>query len=265
MGSVAGLAIAVAAVAAALALAVVLASRVHGAAEPLFLLAIAVSAIQAGLWPGLMAFALSAAALNWVAFPPERAFGFETRADLLSQLIFAVCGLLIAVIGGRARAIHRWAEARAAEAEFRVESAEGRLAARRRRSGGRRSLTETVLIVDPDADTRQTASRAVEAAGYRWVSACDGVEALELLDRYDVPFALVVTDVGLPDISGPELMRRIEKRRPGLPVLYTSALPGAGERGAPPPAEPLIEKPFTADELAQRTRDLLARRPAPMA
>jgi CheY-like chemotaxis protein len=253
MGSVAGLAIAVAAVAAALALAVVLASRVHGAAEPLFLLAIAVSAIQAGLWPGLMAFALSAAALNWVAFPPERAFGF------------AVCGLLIAVIGGRARAIHRWAEARAAEAEFRVESAEGRLAARRRRSGGRRSLTETVLIVDPDADTRQTASRAVEAAGYRWVSACDGVEALELLDRYDVPFALVVTDVGLPDISGPELMRRIEKRRPGLPVLYTSALPGAGERGAPPPAEPLIEKPFTADELAQRTRDLLPRRPAPMA
>ena len=193
---------------------------------------------------------LSLAALNWWFIPPERAFGFTSTTDLLRQLIFSISGLLVAVLGGRARALQRWAEARALEAEFRLEGAEGRLAwpaaarrssgraspaslppSRRSRAAGRAPADETVLIVDPDAEARQLASRAVEAAGYRWVSACDGVEALELLDRYDVAFALVVTDVGLPDIPGPELMRRIAERRPGLPVLYTSTRPGTARTG----------------------------------
>jgi CheY-like chemotaxis protein len=237
----------------------------HPTYEPILLLAVATTAILRGLGPGLVGLVLSALALNWWFFPPDRAFGFETQSDLVRQLAFAASGLLIVVLGARARALERQADARAGEAEFRVESAEGRLAQvrRRRSSGSQRAVTapiaelverqpdETVLIVDPDSESRQLASRAVESAGYRWVSACDGVEALELLDRYDVPFALVVTDVGLPDIPGPELMERIAARRPGLPVLYTSMSPH-GE-------QPVLEKPFTSDELVRRTREILGR------
>jgi CheY-like chemotaxis protein len=268
----AGFALAVGATGLAFGLAFALAPIIGTGGEPLFLLAIAASALIGGLWPGLLALALSLAALNWWFIPPERAFGFASTTDLLRQLIFGISGLLVAVLGGRARALQRWAETRALEAEFQLEGAEGRLARARRRAAvvqvsdgaepvrtrvSDRKPDETVLIVDPDAGARQLASRAVEAAGYRWVSACDGVEALELLDRYDVPFALVVTDVGLPDIPGPELMRRIAERRPGLPVLYTSAQPGGGEPGEPAAAQPVLEKPFTQDELVRRTRDVL--------
>jgi CheY-like chemotaxis protein len=271
----AGFGLAVGATGVALALSVALAPIVQSSGEPLFLLAIAVSALVGGLWPGLLALVLSAAAVNWWFVPPDRAFGFVSTTDLFRQLVFSISGLLVAVLGGRARALQRWAEARAVEAAFQLEGVEGRLALARRRAevvlpsdgaqppedaalaGGR--ADETVLIVDPDAQARQLASRAVEAAGYRWISACDGVEALELLDRYDVPFALVVTDVGLPDIPGPELMRRIAERRPGLPVLYTSAPLGTAEPGEAPPADqPVLAKPFTHDELVRRTRDVLA-------
>ncbi len=246
-------------------LALVLRPLIDTGGEPLFILAIAISAALGGLAPGLLALVLSIVALNWWFVPPEGAFGFQTTTDLLGQLIFSISGLLVAVLVARARALQRWAESRAAEAEFQLQGAEGRLARSLRRDvivGQKRDrpppLQETVLIVDPDAEARQLASRAVEGAGYRWVSACDGVEALELLDRYDVPFALVVTDVGLPDIPGPELMRRVAERRPGLPVLYTSARPGAAAPdGATPTGQPLLEKPYTPDELIRRTRDLL--------
>ena len=237
--------------------------------EPLLLLAVAAAAILGGLGPGLFALALSAAALNWWFFSPDRAFGFESQLDLVRQLAFAASGLLIAVLGARSQALERQAAAQLDEAEFKVQSAEGRLAqVRRRKSGGSERTAvevpaelvappvaqppeETVLIVDPDSEARKLASRAVESAGFRWVSACDGVEALELLDRYDVPFALVVTDVGLPDIPGPELMERIAARRPGLPVLYTSMSPRS--------EHPLLEKPFTPDELVRRTREILGK------
>ncbi|MGH7631584.1 MAG: response regulator [Gemmatimonadales bacterium] len=261
----------------ALALDLGLRPLIHPSYEPLFLLAIAAAAILGGLGPAILALGLSLAALNWWFFPPEQAFGFESRTDLIRQLVFAISGLLIGVLGARARALERLAQARVVETEFRLVGAEGRLAqVRRRRSSGDRKVVElnagetkveerrpeeTVLIVDPDSDARQLASRAVESAGYRWVSACDGVEALELLDRYDVPFALVVTDVGLPDIPGPELMDRISARRPGLPVLYTSLRPpGDGsEPGAVGADQPLLEKPFTPDELLRRTREILGR------
>jgi CheY-like chemotaxis protein len=270
----AGFALAVGATGAALALALALAPILRTAGEPLFLLAIVATAAVAGLAPALLALVLSLAAINWWFIPPERAFGFVSTTDLLRQLVFSIAGLLAGVLAGRARALQRWAEARAVEAKFQLEGAEGRLARVRRRTtrgrpsgeraasdevtAGEPTADETVLIVDPDAGTRRLASRAVEAAGFRWVSACDGVEALELLDRYDVPFALVVTDVGLPDISGPELMRRIAERRPGLPVLYTSTAPEIAVPTAAATDHTVLEKPFTPDELVRRTRDLLA-------
>jgi CheY-like chemotaxis protein len=275
-----GYGLAIAGPAAAVAVDLALQPILHPTYEPLLLLAVAAAALLGGLGPGLLALVLSTAALNWWFFPPHRAFGFETHPDLVRQLVFAVSGLVIAVLGARSRALARMAEARAGEAEFLLESAEGRLAQvkRRRSSGSRRTepaaelvlaparaeaaaatpdpaidrkSDETVLIVDPDSEARQLASRTVEAAGYRWVSACDGVEALELLDRYDVPFALVVAEVGLPDIPGPELMLQIAARRPGLPVLYTSM--------SPRDDQPVLEKPFTPDELLRRTREILGK------
>ncbi len=261
LGRVMAYVLAVGGVGLASALALALRPLSQSSGEALFLLAIAAVATLAGLGPGLLALVLSIAALNWWFFLPDQAFGVQTVTDLVRQLVFSISGLLITVLGARARVLERVAEARAGEAEFLLQGAEGRLAraARGEPTPVERKPDGTVLIVDPDGEARQLASRAVESAGYRWVSACDGVEALELLDRYDVPFALVVTDVGLPDIPGPELMKRISARRPGLPVLYTSTRPGdTASDGAPAADQPLLEKPFTPDELLRRTRQVLA-------
>ena len=77
----AGFALAVGATGLAFGLAFALAPIIGTGGEPLFLLAIAASALIGGLWPGLLALALSLAALNWWFIPPERAFGFASSSS----------------------------------------------------------------------------------------------------------------------------------------------------------------------------------------
>ncbi|HEU5170514.1 MAG TPA: DUF4118 domain-containing protein [Gemmatimonadales bacterium] len=277
-----GLTLAVLSTGAAVALTLALQPLLYPHVAPPFLLAIAVTAVLGGLAAGLTAVALSAIAVHYWFFPPAEAFGLESMADLVRQLVLVVSGLLIAVLAARARALQRAAEARAAEARFLLEGAEGRVtyaerllevaegrasAAERRAvaaeadlaAATERTARGTILIVEPDVEARQLAARAAESAGYRWVSACDGVEALELLDRYDLPFALVLTELRLPDLDGADLMNRIAARRPGVPVLYTSIEPAADLAGRLDPDRPVLRKPFSPGELLEKMRETLHR------
>jgi DNA-binding response OmpR family regulator len=114
----------------------------------------------------------------------------------------------------------------------------------------------TALVADDDADGRQTACHALESAGLRWLSACDGTEALELLDRYDFPIALAVIEAALPDMTGQLLADRLRERHPGIAILYTS-LSTTGdlvEHGLLQPGELLVRKPFTAEGLLRVIR-----------
>jgi len=77
-----------------------------------------------------------------------------------------------------------------------------------------------VLVVQSDATARQLISQALEREGFRWLTAADAAEALVLLDRYDIPIHLLMTDLQLPDLSGDELVDRVRERYPGLPVIY---------------------------------------------
>jgi CheY-like chemotaxis protein len=77
-----------------------------------------------------------------------------------------------------------------------------------------------VLVVQSDATARQLISQALEREGLRWLTATDAAEALVLLDRYDFPIHLLMTDLQLPDLSGDELVDRVRERYPGLPVIY---------------------------------------------
>ena len=252
-----GVPLAATAVGAALVLTLALRPVAEAGGESLFLLAVAGSALAGGLVPGLVALALSTAAINWWLLPPDQAFGYRSTSDLLGQVVFAAAGLLIVALAGRARALQLLAVTRGGEAEFKLEGAEGRLVeALRRAEALERRQDETVLIVDPDPEARRVTSHVVEAAGYRWVSACDGVEALELLDRYSIPFALVVTEVRLPDIPAPELARRIAERRPGLRVLYVASAAAGSQAG--PVDELILTKPFTPRELVRYARAVAA-------
>jgi CheY-like chemotaxis protein len=120
--------------------------------------------------------------------------------------------------------------------------------------------TESVLVVEDEPRVREIARRALEEAGYRVMEAESGPEALELLGRAEPRVGLVLTDVVLPGMSGPELAERVAELLPGTPVLLTSGYPDGeiGRRGLLAPGAAFIQKPFTPEALVSMVRQTLA-------
>jgi signal transduction histidine kinase/ligand-binding sensor domain-containing protein/ActR/RegA family two-component response regulator len=120
---------------------------------------------------------------------------------------------------------------------------------------------EQLLLVEDEPQLLALAARTLRDRGYRVLTAGDGQEALDVLSDTKAQIALLVTDVVMPRIGGPELLVRLRQRQPGLRAVFISGyLPGAGSpRGALPAGAPLLPKPFTPDELAARVREELDR------
>jgi len=97
--------------------------------------------------------------------------------------------------------------------------------------------------------------------GYSILEARDCGEAMRLCEQHDGPIDVLVTDVALPEMEGPELAERLQEVRPEMKVLYmsgyTNPLSAGRDRGDP--AAPFIQKPFTTDRLALILRDVLDR------
>jgi PAS domain-containing protein len=96
-------AIAIASTAAALALALLFRPVLSAYSALLFILAVAVSALAGGVWPGLLAALLSALALNFWFFAPAGAFGFASPTDLVQQLVYWTAAVLVAAIVAQRR------------------------------------------------------------------------------------------------------------------------------------------------------------------
>jgi signal transduction histidine kinase len=120
------------------------------------------------------------------------------------------------------------------------------------------SGSETVLVVDDEPSILRLASRILRRAGYAVLEAGTGSDAEALVNAHAHPIHLLVTDVQMPGLPGPELARRMRDRHSGVRVLFVS---GAAEAGAHSLAahEGVLAKPFTADELTRAARDLLDR------
>jgi two-component system, cell cycle sensor histidine kinase and response regulator CckA len=112
--------------------------------------------------------------------------------------------------------------------------------------------TETVLLVEDQDVVRRLASRLLVERGYRVVEASTPAEALALDDDWD----LLLSDVVMPGMSGPELAEALAERRPAAAVLFVSGYTGAGVGAAALPG-PLLGKPFTPSELAHAVRETL--------
>jgi DNA-binding response OmpR family regulator len=102
----------------------------------------------------------------------------------------------------------------------------------------------TVLVVDDDEAARRYMARVLEAEGYRVVLVQDADEALIMLKRYMPRVHLVVTDVLLPRMTGPELALRVALQSPPPPVLFVSGGHNLGELPGP-----VLWKPFLPTEL----------------
>jgi len=120
----------------------------------------------------------------------------------------------------------------------------------------------TILVVEDEPAIADTIQYALESEGFRCLRLETGTEVVEVLDRQ--PVALVVLDIGLPDVSGIEVCRRIRQRH-DVPVIFLTARGGEVDRvvGLELGADDYVIKPFSPRELAARAKAVLRRaRPA---
>jgi nitrogen-specific signal transduction histidine kinase/ActR/RegA family two-component response regulator len=120
----------------------------------------------------------------------------------------------------------------------------------------------TVLLVEDDEDLRRLTSELLHESGYTVVEAADPLEALTVSDRPGLVIDLLLTDMVMPAMRGPELAARLAETRPGLAVLfmsgYTDETVGSTRPGDP--ARAFLQKPFTPHDLTRAVRGALASR-----
>ena len=119
--------------------------------------------------------------------------------------------------------------------------------------------SELILIAEDEATLRRAAARALQRSGYTVLAAADGAEALALAARHKGRIHLLVSDVVMPGLSGPELYEQLRRDRPDLRVLFTSAyLPEHVSRQSNVALEGrFLLKPFTMGDLARKVRDVM--------
>ncbi|OFW01074.1 MAG: hypothetical protein A3I61_13860 [Acidobacteria bacterium RIFCSPLOWO2_02_FULL_68_18] len=118
---------------------------------------------------------------------------------------------------------------------------------------------ETILLVEDDTAVRHLARRFLESSGYVVLEAEHGGAALLTLERFNGTVDLLLTDVVMPGMSGPELAARLSGLRPGMKVLYASGYTDDAvlRRGVREDSARLLTKPYTRAELVRRVREVI--------
>ena len=122
---------------------------------------------------------------------------------------------------------------------------------------------ETILVVEDQRGVRQLASRILVRHGYTVLEAADAGEALTIAGNRNQTLHLIVSDVVMPTMGGPELVARLRTFRPATKVLYMSGYTGddlSRRIGAESNAV-VLEKPFSASALLRAVRDRLDDQP----
>lgn len=120
---------------------------------------------------------------------------------------------------------------------------------------------ETILLVEDEVDVRELIAEMLTSEGYRIIPAANGREALRQHEQHGDAIDLVLTDVVMPQMNGPELGEELARRAPDLRVLYMS---GYLDRvivrsDVNDPRFLFLEKPFTAAALLRKVREALDR------
>ena len=121
------------------------------------------------------------------------------------------------------------------------------------------SAAATVLVVEDDDIVRELVCDVLEDSGYTVLCAEDGPTAVKTANNCESVIDLLVTDVVMPQMNGPELASRLSLSRPELNVLYVSgySVDDIGDHGVLTEDVQLLQKPFSPQSLLQRVRDVL--------
>jgi two-component system, cell cycle sensor histidine kinase and response regulator CckA len=118
---------------------------------------------------------------------------------------------------------------------------------------------ETILVVEDDRMVRRLAVDILRRQGYRVLEATEGGEALVMCEKEKEAIALILTDIVMPHMSGPELIERLKQVRKDFKVLYMTGYTDESivQHGILEEGINLIHKPFTIDKLARKVRGVL--------
>jgi len=124
---------------------------------------------------------------------------------------------------------------------------------------GRAHGRETILVVEDDPAVRGLVHEALRSSGYDVLVARHGIEALLTGAKHMGPIHLLLTDVVMPQMSGPEVAEKLVVVRPDIKVLYMSGYPDhpVFSQGAVKRATAFLQKPFTPNVLTQKVREVL--------
>ena len=120
--------------------------------------------------------------------------------------------------------------------------------------------TETILLAEDENDVREVAREFLELGGYTVIEASNGAEALRLAAAHKGKIDLLVTDMVMPGMTGPELAGRLQENNPSLGVIYMS---GYSEQAAVEAAQThtlarLLTKPFSRIAFLRMVREVLS-------
>jgi PAS domain S-box-containing protein len=116
---------------------------------------------------------------------------------------------------------------------------------------------ETILVAEDEAVVREMVVASLERLGYRVMAASTGEEAVRLIDRLGDEIDLLLSDVVMPGMSGPDLYDHARRTRPGLRAIFMSGYTSLSLGRPIPDGITLLEKPFSAARLDQVVRDTL--------
>jgi PAS domain S-box-containing protein len=122
-----------------------------------------------------------------------------------------------------------------------------------------RSGTETILVVEDEKGVRDYLRTVLGHLGYTLLVAADGAEAIEVASHHRGEISLLLSDVVMPQMNGPQLADRLRQDRPDLKVLFMSGYTERSLTGDIGPGSATIQKPFTPTAIAERVREMLDR------
>jgi two-component system cell cycle sensor histidine kinase/response regulator CckA len=120
-----------------------------------------------------------------------------------------------------------------------------------------RKGTEGVLLADDEETIRSLVGEVLTRSGYKVFAAPNGDEAIRLLAQHVGEIDLLLTDVVMPGMGGPDLARAAARLSPNLRVLYTSGYASEPDEAFEDPDVAFIGKPFSPMELVSKVRDVL--------
>src|ERR1700751_5387778 len=125
--------------------------------------------------------------------------------------------------------------------------------------------TETILLVEDEANLRYLARQYLEKQGYKVIEAADGAVAMQIAVAHEAVIHLLLTDVIMPGMNGRELAQRISQIRPNVKILYMSGYTEnvIGQNGTLDEGVRLLQKPFNLRDLKTKVREVLDATPTP--